>query len=175
METIEENYIPVNVVVEVVVRRVHDDGAEAHVEREEALSNGCVPNLKKTKPVILEDKSLRILVVFTSASRSLSHWGRTKYKMPSPAPSRVAALISSAPMTTYGNSARKYENFPDVCTPLRETKNTTTHEARRHKVNLHSGRPTPSLMFSFSFKTSSLKKKQRRYIPNKISVFWFLT
>lgn len=43
----------------------------------------------------------------TVGSRSFDHFGVMKYKIPSTAPSRVTARISSAISTMYGKIARK--------------------------------------------------------------------
>lgn len=90
----------------------------------------------------------------TFASASFSHWGFTKYQIPLPEPSNVSARISSVAKTINGKMARKYEAFPDVCTPLAQTANVTPHATNKHNVKRHSGTPMPSLMSLASFNTS---------------------
>lgn len=63
-------------------------------------------------------------------------------------PSSVTARINNANIITYGNSAKKYEAFPELLTPFTMIKNTTIQEARRHIANGKLGYPTPFEMSS---------------------------
>lgn len=46
-ENVRSKYSPVNVMIEVIVWRIHDKSSEADIEGKEGLGNGIVPHLQK--------------------------------------------------------------------------------------------------------------------------------
>lgn len=101
--------VSVDVVAELVERRVHHDVAEADRQREEHLGDRSEPDLREKERKISLFRSLSVgeSLWLTLGLSSASHRGLMKYQIPSHAPFNVTARTSRIAKMQYGNSARK--------------------------------------------------------------------
>lgn len=77
----------------------------------------------------------------TFGFESSCHCGVKKKRIPFDAPSSVTARINNANIIIYGNSARKYEHFPELLTPRDMIKNTITQAPNKHNAKRQLGSP----------------------------------
>jgi hypothetical protein len=107
-----KEFLPVNVVSEIVVAAVHNEAAHGDAEREKHLAGCGTPDLwveflfqhyrtRASTTIALEKKAL------TCMSKSLLQVGRMKNSTPSMAPGCRSPVTSSVSRMTYGNVAAK--------------------------------------------------------------------
>lgn len=94
-----------------------------------------------------------------------------KYSIPSTEPGKVADLTSKMIITKYGNTARKYEAFPELLTPLMRIPVTHIQASTKQTQSCQFGLPIPLSIDVASFKISFLKKK---LIYKKNLIYYFL-
>lgn len=97
---------------------------------------------------------------------SSCHCGVKKKRIPLDAPSRVTARTNNANIITYGNSARKYEHFPELLTPRDMIKNTITHAPNKHNAKRQLGSPMKLKAKDYALKIVDIRTRKRVQISN---------
>lgn len=94
-------YIPIDFMTELVVARVHNDGAKSDGKGKETLRYSCIPNLNKFYLIV--PVSIFVLIHFncyTPGSKSFHKSGLKNKMIPSTAPGNVTPRINNVKRTT---------------------------------------------------------------------------